>query len=838
MNYKGEYRREISFPIGGIGTGCFGISGNGSFIDWEIFNRPAKGSILEYSHIAVRARTKDKTIVKVLCGDTLKDLTGTYDKSRFHGFGFGPRTGSMAGLSHFESVVFDGSFPIARLTFSDDGFPGEVVMTAFNPFIPLDSENSSLPAGFFKIEFHNPTCEGIEYSAVFSMANPFEEAISIDASDSGVRILKLFADMDTEDKKYGDISILTDCPDSALQQYWYRGSWLDSIDVFWNELNSRNRLDKRVYGEKRNGKQDIGSVAAYVNIGGGGSEAVKFVLSWNVPNNYAYWKNDSDRSWKNYYATVWDSSVDSGKYCMENFDLLLDRTEEFRKAINASTLDETVIDAVTSNLSVLRSPTVLRLEDGSFYGWEGVHELAGSCEGTCQHVWNYAYALCFLFPDLERSIRENELKYCTDADGKTTFRMMLPRDSEKWGHRACLDGQMGTVIKIYREWRISGDSTWLRSIWNTVKNILSYAWSENNPDRWDRDCDGVLEGRQHHTLDMELFGPSAWLEGMYLAALRAATEMASYLGDSEALTKYTELYNKGYEYTKEHLFNGEYFIQNIDLNDKSISDFYECSEGNNGYWYEESGELKYQIGEGCEIDQLLGQWHANICGLGDVFDKEQKKKALESLFKYNFKPKMRDFSNTWRVYSADDEGGAVMCTFPHGKPVIPLPYHSETMTGFEYALASLMISEGFEEEGLTIIRAVRDRYDGKKRNPWNEIECGSNYARSMASFSLLPVYSGLIFDLPNKKIGFAPIKDGYFKCFFSVGTAWGITKKSDMGISVEIKEGYLDLCCFEASDSALRVCLDGVEVDFETKGKTVIFENTVIKKSLVVEYEK
>ena len=211
-------------------------------------------------------------------------------------------------------------------------------------------------------------------------------------------------------------------------------------------------------------------------------------------------------------------SMDTAAYALKNWDSLYGRTLRFKEALFQTTLDKTILDAVSATMSVLKTATVLRLEDGSFYGWEGVHEEAGSCEGTCQHVWNYAYALCFLFPELERSIRDLEFKYSTYENGWMVFRMKLPLGSPKGTFRACLDGQMGSVIKCNREWKISGDDEWLKQNWNNITKILAYAWSEENPDEWDRNKDGVLEGRQHHTLDMELFGPSSWLQSMYLAS--------------------------------------------------------------------------------------------------------------------------------------------------------------------------------------------------------------------------------------------------------------------------------------------------------------------------------
>ncbi len=830
MIYKGEYLNEISFPIGGIGSGSFGIAGNGRFIDWEIFNRPAKGTLLGFTHIAVKAKTPDKTYVKILNGDLTKELSGSYDRIMFSGFGHGPRSNTMAGHPHFRNIEFDGEFPIAKLTFSDPDFPGKIVLTAFNPFIPLDSYNSSLPAGFFNVEFINDTDEDIEFYAYFSLGSHFDRTVNEKVTSGNMTGVKITSVLDKESLEYGDMTLATLCKNTTVQRYWYRGGWQDGIDVFTKELHSDKPLMDRVYDNPEG--FDTASLQTCETAKKGESANIKFVLTWNMPNtcNYIeYLKHEDDVPWKNYYATVFESSYDSAAYCAENFESLYERTLAFKNVIFNSTLDEKVIEALSSTMSVLKTATVLRLQDGSFYGWEGVHETAGSCEGTCQHVWNYAYALCFLFPDLERSIRDNEYTYCMHDNGKTVFRISLPLGAVKTTMRACVDGQMGLIFKTYREWKLSGNTEWLRGIWDKVKTVLAYAWNEENPDKWDFDRDGVLEGRQHHTLDMELFGPSGWLEGMYLCALRAATEMAEFLGDTEAAKDYTDLFNKGKEWTKNNLFNGEYFIQKLDLYDTSYIDKFDCPN----YLYNETGELKYQMGNGCSIDQVLGQWHSNLIGLGEIFEKDQLMSALRSIYKYNYKC-MRDNVNTWRVYGVNDEKGAIMCSFPKDKPTIAVPYHTELMTGFEYSLAGLMISEGMEEEGLTIVRSVRDRYDGKKRNPWNEIECGNNYARAMASFALSAIYSGLKFDLPRKSIGFDPIHKENFKGFYSVGTAWGALTWNAEEARMDITEGYFDLTSFMTSVVPQELYLDGNKVDFTVADGKINFNETKVTKSIAL----
>lgn len=840
MKYTGEYTKEISFPLGGIGSGCIGLDGAGRLTDWEIFNRPAKGSINGYSHIAVKAIQKNKITAAVLNGDMNKELTGRYALGRytgefFQGFGFGAYKQSMCGFPHFKNVEFCGEFPTATLHFADDAFPAKVTMLAFNPFIPLDAKNSSIPGAFFEIEFENTTNETVIYQAAFTVANPFSVSKNVSSKNDGMSAITMYNAGDTPDStEYGDLTVATDCEKTYTQTYWYRGRWQDNVVSYWNEFSEKRELHDRIY--ENNGVKDHCTLAAEIEAAPGEKKKVSFVLSWNVPNNYNYWSAAEEAeakaaSWKNYYATVFESSKESAKYSLENWEYLRENTLKFRNTLYGSTLPKEVLDAAGSSLSVLKSPTVLRLEDGAFYGWEGVREQFGSCQGTCQHVWNYAYALCFLFPGLERSIRNNEFKYTTHDNGKMNFRMSLPYGAPRLDKHACVDGQMGAVIKCYREWKISGDNKWLADNWENIKKVLEYAWSPENIDGWDFDKDGVLEGRQHHTLDMELFGPSSWLEGMYLAALKAASEMASFLGDSGKSSEYAELFQKGYKYTRENLFNGRYFIQKCDITDRSILEKYDAVAD---YWNEETGQIKYQICDGSIIDQLLAVWHADIIGLGDIFDREQTDIALCEMMKNNFKSTMRGFTNPWRVFSTNDEAGTIMCDYPEGteKPKIPIPYCEETMTGFEYALAGLLMSKGKTEEGLKIVKAVRDRYDGKKRNPWNEIECGSNYARSMASYALIPILSGFEFDMPHGHIGFRPYTSDKFRTIWSLDGVWGEFEKDGkcvrikiLGGSVKLKSIGLGFC---ENISSLKI--DGKTLDFTFKDGKICFDETSISE--------
>lgn len=835
MIYQNERLHEISFPLGGIGTGCIGLGGNGTLLDWEIFNHPNKGTINPYTFFLIKAEKPDgSSLIKVLQGDTVTHLTGLHGRRSFSNFGFGPRTETMCGFPHFRNVTFEGAFPLATLTFTDPEFPARIVMEAYNPLIPHDSENSSLPIALFRIRILDSE-EGVRYTVILSATNPFAKTRNRSMKEGNLSMVYMeHAECPTDDLAYGDLTLAVMGKESFTETYWYRPNWLgkDGVATFWREI-SEGSLSDREYTEPHT--RDVGSVGATLSP----SEeetALLFSIAWNVPNCTGggdIRRIKEPTVWKNYYATRYESSAHTTRYALSHEAEFYKKTKTFSDSLQQATLDPAVIDAVSSTLSVLKSPTVLRLTDGALWGWEGVTSTAGSCEGTCTHVWSYAYALCFLFPDLERSIRETEFRYDVNSDGKMEFRTGLPLGGDSWIDRACLDGQMATVIKVYRDFKLTGDEEWLRANWSTVKRILSYAWSQENPDGWDLDRDGVLEGRQHHTLDMELFGPSAWLEGLYLCALRAGEEMALRLGDTQAAEEYRALFQKGYAYTRAHLFNGDYFIQRIDLKSRAYVDRFNAPE----YWNEERNELKYQIADGCEIDQLLGQWHSTLSGLGDIFDPNQRRTALRSMYRHLYKPSMRDLPNLWRIFAINDEGGVVMCDYPDGvyRPVSPIPYTDECMTGFEYAFAGLLISEGMTEEGLSVVRSIRDRYDGKKRNPWNEIECGSNYARAMASFALLPIFCGLSYDLSRGHVGFSPRLAGDFRCPFSLGGAWGTYERTDTAVTLSIHGGALAIRSLGiGSDKKVQnLSCDGTAIPFTQEEDRILTDPISIKERLV-----
>lgn len=850
--YRGTHLNEISFPLGGIGTGSIGLAGNGRLYEWEIYNNASKNSVNGFSHFAIKAEKNGRVIdARVLQGDYTKNYTGQIGGS----FGHGISNTTMAGFPHFRNCTFQGEYPIANIKLDEPCFPGSVKLTAFNPFIPLNADDSGIPAAFFEYSVKNTSDSEIDYIVAGTLKNPREKGFNKTVKDKNFTGVILGSEKNVvDDPYYRELTIATDkTEDTAIQEYWFRGMWYDNIETYWSNFTSPGMPSPRSYDTV--GDNEHATIYVKKTAKPGETVTFRFVISWSCPYRINWWNpkkytdengEEKDMVMKNYYSYKFPDSVDSAKYSLKNWNRLYRETKKYHDTLFSSTLPDEIIDAVSATASVLKTATVLRLgENGDFYGWEGLCESSGSCEGTCSHVWTYVYTTCFLFPELERNIRVNDYKYNQTEAGEVIFRTSIPFGTPPATNRSCVDGQMGGVLKTYREWKICGDDEWLKDIWPSVKKAIEFAWSPDNKDEWDLNRDGVLEGRQHHTLDTEMFGTSSWLQGFYMAALRAGSIMARYLGDDAAADEYDSLFAKGTKFMNEELFNGEYFYQKIDLSDKVMLEHY-C-KGNpsifggdamDEYWNEESGEINYQISEGCEIDQVLAQWHCDILGLGDIYDPDKLDSALMSIYKYNFKESMRNEYNPYRVFCLNDEAGTIMCSFPRKRPAIPILTSCETMHGFEYSFAGLLMSRGHIDEGLRVVRGVRDRYDGAKRNPWNEIECGSNYSRSMSSFAFLPILSGMKFDMVKGVLGFAPkVNADDFKCLWSLDSAWGNVELKGCKASLSIASGALTLSIFEAvgiADGA-EVTVDGKAVSAIVKDGIVTFaEPVTVKKKLIV----
>ncbi len=589
-----------------------------------------------------------------------------------------------------------------------------------------------------------------------------------------------------------------------VKAMWLRGRWFDSICALWKECEEgrfeRNdgRLDAGAPG--RNG----GSVYVGGRLAPGKSLVIPVVLTWFFPNQTEAigWDPKAREKhgpfhWRLFYASQWSDAREVALHVHRSFHRLRARTVAFQRALLDSTLPKEVLDAVSANLAILKSPTVARQENGNLWGWEGCQVEAGSCHGSCTHVWNYAQAFPHLYPQLERTLREQELERSMDGRGHVSFRSALPDGPAPHDYHAAADGQLGGIMKVFRDWRISGDTGWMKRLYPLARRSLEYAIRT-----WDPDELGVLIEPHHNSYDIEFWGPDGMCSSIYVGALSAMGVMAAALGEEKDARRYRALAERGARYMEKHLFNGEYFQQKImvrGLRDKSFAG----QVAGRGPLRDSKAMIKllkkegpkYQYGSGCLSDGVIGAWMARLYGIETPLDRNKVRKTLRSIFRYNFRSNLREHANCQRPgYALGNEAGLVLCTWPRGgKPTLRFCYSDEVWTGVEYQVASHLILEGFVKEGLRIVRAVRSRYDGAVRNPWNEYECGSYYARAMASYALLAALSGFRYSAPDRTLHVAPALPGRMKVFFSAATGFGTISAAGGKLEVSVVEGRLAL---------------------------------------------
>jgi len=783
--FEGDALREVAFPLGGIGTGTISLGGRGNLRDWEIFNRPGKGVNLPFTFFALYFEQGGKKLVRVLEGPLEPPFTT----------GFGFRREDVPGLPRMEKARFKGQYPFAAVELSDKEVPLAITLEAFNPFIPLQPEDSGIPAVVVRFKVRNMSGSPARITIAGSILNPvgydgegqvgglgnekFGQNVNEIRKTASLRGLAMSSNkVKPGSAAFGTMSLATPWNDITYLTHWVRGDWWDDLQIFWDDFAADGRLkDLAEVSPSPDKQSDVGTLGLVATIGPGEEVTLPFILSWNFPNVLNYFDvvpEQRGRIFKNHYAERFKDSWEAAEYLQANLDRLERESRRFHDAFFASTLPPYVLDAVSSQAAIIRTATCLWLEGGKFFGFEGCGDQTGCCPLNCAHVWNYEQSLAFLFPSLERSMRETDFLNNVKPDGAMMFRTSLPLGSGVfWNFKPAADGQMGRIISLYRDWQISGDTGWLKKIWPQAKKAMEYAWKS-----WDLNKDGLMEGEQHNTYDIEFYGPNSMMGAFYLGALKAAWEMAVAMADWPAALAFRDLYEKGRRSYDAILWNGEYYVQK----------------------YEQVMEKKYQYGEGCLSDQLLGQWLGMVSGLGRYLPQERVRSALGAIYKHNFMTDFRNFSNAQRTYALGDEKGLLLCSWPRGgRPPLPFVYSDEVWTGIEYQVASHLIYEGLVEEGLSVVRAVRDRYDGRRRNPWDEVECGHHYARAMSSWGVLLALGGVSYSGPEMRMGFDPkVGADDFRTVWTAGSGWGSYAQKIIGgktaeLKIEAAAGELTL---------------------------------------------
>ncbi len=553
----------------------------------------------------------------------------------------------------------------------------------------------------------------------------------------------------------------------------------DAQGVVATKVWTANQLSPRLVGPTATGPDDrfsadldipfsstsyfpspyCGALAKSVHIEPGAEAQITFVVAWHFPNRPQV---------GNYYATRFNNARAVAEYVAQHFERLASQTRLWRDTWYNSSLPYWLLDRLFAPTANLATSTCQWWANGRFWAWEGV----GCCAGTCAHVWNYEHAMARLFPQLERTVREMqdfnpEAGFVADT-GEVRFR---GEKNKMWAG----DSQAGTVLKAYREHQCSADNAFLKRNWPAIRKTLEFLFAQ------DTNADGLIEGLQHNTYDINFFGPNTMVGSLYLAALLAAEEMAHELGDEAFAATCHNIYESGRRQTMAQLFNGEYFVQKVDLQEHP----------------------KHQYADGCLADQLFGQGWAHQVGLGYVYPDDAVRKALASIWKYNWAPDIAPQNQAHppqRWFAHPGEAGLFTCTWPKSRHLGPqsVLYRDEVWTGIEYQVAGHMAWEGMLTEALAICRGIHDRYHPARHNPYNEIECGDHYARALASYGVFLGLCGFEYHGPKGYLGFTPrLGPDQFRAAFTAAEGWGSLAQQRTPTSqrnaIDLKFGRLSL---------------------------------------------
>jgi len=873
---RGGELKFVGMPVGGIGAGQLYLGGDGRLWHWDIFNQFVYTGAEHYA----------------------RPLTPSSPLTQKFSLKLGDRAVSLD-RSGFSDVSFRGEYPIATVNYADPAVPLTVKLEAFSPFIPLNTDDSSLPATVFQFTVTNPSatpvqatltgelengiclyhrtrsgvlnnrlvqadgvtmlvCSAESEAAAGQPARPdlvFEdwnrtdyEGWTVEGTAFGSGPVKKSAIPSYQGDVGGDTTHVVNshasAPGDSIEAkdnatgklisrefviernfitFWIGGgkakgnsrlgvslvvagkpvltatgkddnamslhsfevaayagkpAHLEIIDdasrpwgnvgvgkiTFTDQHGKSEPVEKlsdfgtmslTILGaaEETSGDQTasfqeklIGSLGRKLTLAANETATVTFVLAWHFPNLSI---KNSFTNCGRYYATKFASAQAVAEYIASHYSRLAGQTRLWRDTWYDSTLPYWFLDRTFLNSSILATSTCYRFANGRFYGWEGV----GCCPGTCGHVYHYAHAAARLFPELERSTRAKvDFGLALQPNGAIHFR-------GEFNNFPAVDGQAGTILRALREHQMSADREFLQHNWPKIKLATQWLIAK------DGNNDGLIEGNQHNTLDSDWFGPVAWLSGLYLAALAAAAELADETGDPDFARQCRSILETGRKNLVAQLFDGDYFINKVDRKHLDA----------------------INSGTGCEIDQVFGQSWAFQVGLPRVLPPNETLSALKSLWRYNFSPDVgpyREVNKPGRWYAMPGEAGLLMCTFPRrdwdyarakGKGAEwAAGYFDECMNGFEHQVAGHMLWEGLLLEGLAIERALHDRYHASRRNPWNEVECGDHYARSMASYGVYLAACGFEHHGPKQSIGFAPrLTPENFKGAFTSAEGWG-----------------------------------------------------------------
>jgi len=690
-------------PVGGFGAGTFSRTYRGDFARWHI-----KGGVHKYQTVW----TNQFAMYQKAEGDpegVAQVLTAAH-----------PENGQLRSWKWDYPVAagdYYSLYPKSWYDYRWEKFPAHVTLEQFSPVLPNNYRESSYPVAVYRWHAENPTDKPVTVSVLLSWTNMLgwfrdfspnmHGALDIgnrnhfeqkDGGGSGQMkgiVFDRIHPNGVKDDWDGQMTIAT--LESPGVEVTYQTTFVpETSDEIWKPFAADGRLSNSNRSWVSSGEQLTGAIAVRFTLKPGEKRVIPMVIAWDLP----IVTFGSGRKWYRHYTNFYGTS---GTHSWEIARDGLLNASQWSDQIDA--WQAPYINDDSKPLwyrGMLFNEMYILADGGSFWGHQVGSDTKNADTFGFLECFDYAFyatldvrfygslPLVKFWPDIDKQVlrqfadtvsQDLTDKYLwqwkSQQTGSLNFRIRkakgaVPHDlgvpqedpfaqvnSFSWQNtNDWKDLNSKFVLMIYRDYVFTGkkDTEFLRTTWPSVQEALQHL------QQYDRTGDGIPQNDDYpdQTYDVWIVhGESAYCGGLWLAALRAAEEIAQVLGDTTSSTKYHTMFLKGQDTYVKKLWNGEYFR------------------------YDTMSEYRDNV----QADQLAGQWYANMTGLGDLVPREMQLKALKKIYDFNV------------MKFAKGEMGAVNGMGADGGIITTNEQVQEVWTGTTFGVAALMLSDGMKDEG-------------------------------------------------------------------------------------------------------------------------------------------
>lgn len=844
--FTNQNRVRSGITIGGIGTGGMELRKDGQFYNWSIFNNyplgvgplldlpvpPFSNEQESFLYFLVRYQVEgEQPKIKLL------HLTNGYQEGGL--IGENPIY-YFPWMSAVDKIEYAGRFPFVNMQFTDEEMPFDISLEAFSPFIPHDADNSAIPGAYFNFKIKSKTDKEVQVMLVGSLRNlvAYDVVDKYFISDTVV----------TPDYKYFEHTVGRVAEDHITNGQMILGAKGGDEVSYYLGWAHRHPYFERMLINKTLGNMDdtpgrnamnsngdtigwIGdnnnqvmksSVAVSQTLHSKGESEARFFMSWYFPNAYGAIKERTERGKSeplrtekgyeiglkmtekvgHYYENFYADAREVAQYLMENEDDLSDRSHQFTNDFYATTTDQYILDQVNSHFNTYITSSQFDRK-GRFAIREGITSNNSWGPNVTADVSLYgSVSIVSLFPELQKSsMRAHKALQTPLGEINHGLGYDLGKNQNgTFGVYDRVDLVPNYIQLVLRDYLFTNDKDYIQEMWPSVKLGIEYVLKERDHDGDQMpDMDGIMCSYDN----FPMYGLASYIQSQWVVAMTLAARVAEDMGEKQHAKTYAKIAKSGAELMEKQLWNGEYFNLSNDYN------------GDKG------------IDNGCLTDQLMGQWVADMTGMGPLFDQKKIHASLKTILDYSF-----------------IEGDYLRnCTWPSHPDFFPM--HNTNLwvdqantpwTGVELAFASFLIYEGMVAEGKAVIKAVDERYR-KSGLYWDHQEFGGHYYRPMSSWAIMNAISG--FTLSKNAYGFAPAEDkADFNYFFSANTGTGNLSRANELITLHAATGELSLSSLTLPvnywDSGIKshLAINGVKVKVDSWKKQGTFITACFKGEL------